>query len=98
MAIRPGRASPHPRGDGPMNSDETRQPGPDDPRVVEALDEYLAALEAGHKPDRRTFLARHADIAGPLDECLAGLEALHQSSPVAGRPAGAPVAPADWQP
>jgi serine/threonine protein kinase len=81
-----------------MKSDDTQQPGPDDPRVVEALDEYLAALEAGHKPDRRTFLAGHADIAGPLDECLAALEALHQSSSVAGRPASAPAAPADWQP
>ncbi len=64
--------------------------GMDDPRVVAALEEYLAALEervpgGGPKLNRQAFLARHADIAGPLAECLDGLEALHRaSSSVAG--------------
>ena len=49
-------------------------PSLDDPRVIEALEEYLTALETGQKPDRRLFLARHADIARPLAECLDGLE------------------------
>ena len=51
----------------------------DDPRVVEALDEYLAALEAGKKPDRQEFLSRHSTIADALAECLEGIEALHQA-------------------
>jgi serine/threonine protein kinase len=52
----------------------------EDPRVVEALDEYLAALEAGQKPNRQEFLSRHAAIADALAECLEGMEALHQAS------------------
>jgi hypothetical protein len=40
--------------------------GQDDPRVVQALDDYLAAMEAGHKPDRGVFLARHAEVAEAL--------------------------------
>ncbi len=51
----------------------------EDPRVVEALDEYLAALEAGKKPDRQEFLSRHSAIADALAECLEGMEALHQA-------------------
>jgi hypothetical protein len=31
--------------------------GPEDPRVLGALEEYLAALEAGQAPGRREFLA-----------------------------------------
>jgi serine/threonine protein kinase/tetratricopeptide (TPR) repeat protein len=50
----------------------------EDPRVVAALEEYLAALEAGRRPDRRVFLARHAEIAGALAECLDGLEVMHR--------------------
>jgi WD40 repeat protein/serine/threonine protein kinase len=47
---------------------------PADPRVTRALEEYLAALEAGRRPSRSEFLARHADIAAALGECLDGLE------------------------
>jgi tetratricopeptide (TPR) repeat protein len=45
----------------------------DDGRVVQALDEFLAAMEAGQKPDRQAFLAAHADIADELGRCLDGL-------------------------
>ena len=55
------------------------QPGPaatdaEDPRVVQALHEYLAALEAAARPDRAEFLARHADIALALADYLDPLE------------------------
>src|SRR5262245_15020285 len=49
----------------------------DDPRVFAALQEYLAALEAGQRPDRQAFLERHADVGAALAECLDGMEALH---------------------
>src|SRR4051794_36171065 len=45
-----------------------------DPRVAAALEEYLAALEAGSPPSREEFLDRHASIAQALGECLSGLE------------------------
>src|SRR5216683_1531214 len=92
-----------------MNRNEHQQPEPggalapavDDPRIIEALDHYLAAIEAGEKPNRQAFLARHADIAGPLAECLDGLEAL-QAASSAGRPstaeAGLAGMSAEWQP
>jgi hypothetical protein len=49
-------------------------PEPDDPRVIQALDAYLGALEEGCKLDRDTFLAEHAEIAEALAKCLDGLE------------------------
>ena len=55
--------------------------GQDDPRVIQALDDYLAALEAGQKPDRRVFLARHAEVAEALAKCLDGLEFVQQAAP-----------------
>jgi serine/threonine protein kinase/WD40 repeat protein len=48
----------------------------DDPRVTRALEEYLTDIEAGRRPDREQFLARHAAVAGALAGCLDGLEFL----------------------
>jgi WD40 repeat protein/serine/threonine protein kinase len=46
----------------------------DNPRVVSALEEYLAALETGRAPDRDEFLSHHDEIADALAECLDGLD------------------------
>ncbi|MDX2039454.1 MAG: protein kinase [Isosphaeraceae bacterium] len=46
----------------------------DDPRVVEALEEYLALLKTGRRPSREAFLASRPAIAAELAECLDGLE------------------------
>jgi WD40 repeat protein/serine/threonine protein kinase len=75
----------------------------DDPRVIEALREYAAALEAGQKPNRQTFLAGHADIAGPLAECLDGLEFVHAAGPplqrsAVDRPTAGLSTPAELEP
>ena len=56
-------------------------PTADDRRLARALEEYLAAQEAGHKPGRQDFVARHPDIAGPLGECLDGLEFVQAATP-----------------
>jgi serine/threonine protein kinase len=53
----------------------------DDPRVTQALEEYLAGLEAGRKPDRQEFQARYPDLAEALGECLAGLDFVQATSP-----------------
>ena len=42
----------------------------DDDRVNEAIAEYLEAVERGETPDRKKFLAEHADIAAELDSFL----------------------------
>jgi serine/threonine protein kinase len=49
----------------------------DDPRVLEAAREYLAELEAGRAPDRRTYLSRHPELAEALAECLDGIDLAH---------------------
>jgi WD40 repeat protein/serine/threonine protein kinase len=53
----------------------------DDPRVVRAVQEYLALLENGSKPNRSEFIARYPDIAAPLADCLAGLELVQAIAP-----------------
>jgi hypothetical protein len=57
--------------------DRASAPPPDDSRVVEALEEYVQAMETGARPNRAAFLARHADIAVPLAACLDGLDFVH---------------------
>ena len=80
-----------------MNDDPNRHPGQggevppeacagsepelEDPRVVAALEQYLSAIEAGERPNRQAFLARHADVAEALAECLDGMEALQVAAP-----------------
>jgi len=63
----------------------------DDPRVFQAVQEYLAALEAGRKPDRDAFVARFPEIAPTLTECLAGLDLVHTAGPKLRDPAPLPA-------
>jgi eukaryotic-like serine/threonine-protein kinase len=53
---------------------------PDDPRLVLAVKEFCAELEAGRRPDRQEFLLRFPDLAEPLAQCLAGLELVHKAA------------------
>jgi hypothetical protein len=53
----------------------------DDPRLVQALEEYRAALDGGLRPDRQAFLAGHPAIAQALADCLDGLEFVHAAAP-----------------
>jgi serine/threonine protein kinase len=69
---------------------ETPLPGPDDPRVIAALEEYVSALQAGQAPDRDAFQARHPEIAPVLAECLDGLEWMRGGA-VGVSPAAVPV-------
>jgi serine/threonine protein kinase len=53
---------------------------PDDPRLAEAVQEYLAQLQAGQKPDREELLRRYPDLAVPLAQCLDGLDLAHHAA------------------
>ena len=53
---------------------------PDDPRLVKAVELYLAELEAGRTPSRAQFLARYPDLKVPLAACLEGLELVHKAA------------------
>lgn len=44
-----------------------------DPRLVKAVQEYMAAVEAGQRPSRQEWITRHPDIAVELGQCLDGL-------------------------
>lgn len=53
---------------------------PDDPRLMQAVQEYLAELEAGRRPRRHEFLRRFPDLERPLAQCLDGLELVHKAA------------------
>jgi serine/threonine protein kinase/Tfp pilus assembly protein PilF len=75
---------------GPGSPGAADEAAPDDPRVVRALQEYMAAVEAGQRPDRREFQARYADVAQTLAECLDGLEFVRSAVPHLYTPPGTP--------
>jgi serine/threonine protein kinase len=81
-----------------MNDNQRPQPALDDSRVIAALEQYLSAVEAGERPNRQAFLARHADIAAALSECLDGMDVLHRSNSASHSRSGAGSVPAGWQP
>jgi serine/threonine protein kinase/tetratricopeptide (TPR) repeat protein len=60
---------------------EPSTPVLDDPRLVAALEEYMVAVEAGERPDRQAFLARHADVAAALAACLDGVSLVRAGAP-----------------
>jgi WD40 repeat protein/serine/threonine protein kinase len=62
--------------------------------VVQALEEYAAALDAGARPDRLALLARYPDLAAALAECLDGLEFVHGVAPHLSQPGADRAAPA----
>jgi hypothetical protein len=68
---------------------------PDDPRLLQAVQEYLAQLEGGSPPNRQELLHRYADIAEPLARCLDGLELVHKTAPMGPARPG-PKTPAEW--
>jgi serine/threonine protein kinase len=63
----------------------------EDPRVILAVEEYLAALEAGHRPKRQEFLARSPEIAAALGPCLDILEFVQTATPRFHSPEGDPT-------
>ena len=48
--------------------------------VAGALEQYLAAAEAGTAPPRDEFLARHPELADDLDACLAALRLIGRAA------------------
>ncbi len=72
----PGRVAQAPQVQSPVSA---HTEGGDDPRLAEALDEYLADLRCGLKPARSEFLSRYPDIADALSECLDGLDFLESA-------------------
>ncbi len=53
---------------------------PSETRLVEVLDDYLAAAQEGRAPTREELLAAHPELAADLETCLASLEFIRQAS------------------
>src|SRR5438445_5674660 len=71
---------------GPQESREV-----EDPRLISAVREYMALLEAGVHPNRQEFLSRHPEIAAELATCLDGLAFVHSAAAQMQGPAAANV-------
>ena len=63
----------------------------DDPRLLEAVQEYLNQLETGHRPDRGQFLRRYPGLGEALGQCLDGLDLVHEAAGEEKSPAEHPV-------
>src|SRR6516162_3308404 len=63
---------------------------PNDPRLKQAVQDFLDQLEAGRRPDRQEFLRRYPDLAVPLGHCLDGLELVHRAGLRERRPGAVP--------
>jgi hypothetical protein len=66
--------------------DATSAVNSDDPRLIAAVQAYMAALEKGDPPERKQFLEQHAEIAADLAVCLDGLEMVHSAAIKVRRP------------
>src|SRR5437763_1427481 len=49
-------------------------------QLVQILDQYLADLEAGQRPDREQLRAEHPALARQLKDCLSGIEFVHRAA------------------
>ena len=60
---------------GQINDSDATVPSPaeEDPRLIRAVEEYLAEAQSGRRPNRKEFLARHPEIAEELSACIQGL-------------------------
>jgi tRNA A-37 threonylcarbamoyl transferase component Bud32 len=72
---------------------EVYTPPDSDSELVRVLDEYLADLQADKSPDRARLLAEHPDLAGQLEQCLAGMDFVHRAA----RPSEAPARLGDFR-
>jgi serine/threonine protein kinase len=73
--------------------DET---GGDDPRLLQAVKEYLADLEAGRRPDRHAITARYPELRSAMVPYLDALDAVHAVSPALhSRSSNRPAPPAE---
>ena len=73
--------------DATLAADEAREA--EDPRLIGAVKEYMALLEAGVHPNRQEFLSRYPEIAVELATCLDGLAFVHSAAAQMQGPAAA---------
>jgi hypothetical protein len=55
-------------------------------RLAQLVEQYLADLNAGRKPDRTRMMADHPELANALESCLAGIDFIHGAGSHSERP------------
>lgn len=77
------------RFDGMDDPDATQaSPSSEDPRLLSAVEEYLAAVQSGRRPNRQEFLSRYPEIAEDLSACIEGLAFVNAGAAHAAADAG----------
>jgi serine/threonine protein kinase len=72
---------------------------PEDPRIVEVVQDYLSHLEKGEVPDRAEYVRRYPELARAVEQCLEGLDLMHaESKRLRGRSGGEGSAPKVTEP
>ena len=61
-------------------ADGARSESPDEGRLFQAVQAYLRELEKGNRPDRGEWVARYPDLAPALNNCLDGLDLVHDAA------------------
>jgi serine/threonine protein kinase len=87
--MKPGQDIPAAR----RGASATGAPSVEDEAVIRAVQGYLAALQAGQRPDRQALLDRFPEVAPALADCLEGLDLLEQAAPSLGEAGGPPLPP-----
>ncbi|MGQ0633561.1 MAG: serine/threonine protein kinase [Planctomycetaceae bacterium] len=75
--MKPADCRPEPTGKPPAFDDQI----PDDPRVIEVVEEYLGKLEQGLHPDYDEYLRRYPEFAEAVARCLEGLDIVRKAMP-----------------
>jgi len=69
-----------------LETDATRAPADttavhdEDPRLLEAVQEYMTAVEAGRRPSQQELRAKYPEIADELSQCIQGLAEYQRGS------------------
>jgi len=77
MTEKHGPDSSHTVIDPPSFIADSEKDVPEDPRLVEVVQDYLAQLEKGEIPDRAAHVQRYPDLARAVEQCLEGLDLVH---------------------
>jgi hypothetical protein len=86
-------------GDGEREGADAAAGADADGQLVAAVNEYMSEIDAGRRPNRQTFIARHPGIADELAACIQGLSFVQTAAAQIRRPdagaAGRREAPID---
>src|SRR5262245_7142723 len=65
-------------------------PTDEDPRLMRAVQDYLADLEAGRRPSRSELAKRYPDLIADMTTYLDALDAVHAAAPLLHAPTATP--------